>query len=131
MRRVWLALAALSLAAGGASAAPGSAHDPIAVRMKRGTDSIRLAGVLRQGRGCCAYRLKARKGQTLRWRVRGPAIRVTLTYPDGSTDGPDLPAAIPLPADGAYVFRVAPNLMADGAFGRFTLSLTIPPTGGR
>ena len=129
MRRLWPALAiGLALMAGQAvAAAPGSANNPIVVRMKRGSDSVRLAGVLRQNRDCCSYRFKARAGQTLNWSVSGPAIRVTMTYPDGHIDGPGLPAAIPLPADGAYVFRVSPNLMADGAFGRFVLKFRIPP----
>lgn len=128
MRRLWPVLAVLAgFAAGEAfAAAPGSQANPIAVRMRRGADSVRLAGVLRQNRDCCSYRFKARAGQTLNWTVMGPAIRVTMTYPDGHTDGPGLPAAIPLPADGAYVFRVSPNLMADGAFGRFVLRLRIP-----
>jgi hypothetical protein len=108
-------------------AASGGADDPVVVRMTRGTDTIRLTGVLRQNRDCCAYRFKAHAGQVLHWRVSGPAIRVTLTYPDGQADGPGLPSALPLPDDGAYVFSVRPNLMADGAFGRFTLRLTIPP----
>lgn len=129
MRRAWAALGGvLALTAGQAvAAALGSEANPIVVRMKRGSDSVRLTGVLRQNRDCCSYRLKARAGQTLNWRVIGPAIRVTMTYPDGHIDGPGLPPAIPLPADGAYVFRVSPNLMADGAYGRFVLRLKIPP----
>ena len=129
MRRLWASLVGvLALAAGQAvAAAPGPVNHPIVVRMKRGSDSVRLAGVLRQNRDCCSYRFKARAGQTLNWSVSGPAIRVTMTYPDGRIDGPGLPAAIPLPADGAYVFRVSPNLMADGAFGRFVMKFRIPP----
>lgn len=120
--------AALTLAAAPVAAQPGSAADPIVVRMKRGADSVRLTGELRQNRDCCAYLIKARGGQTLNWRVTGPAVRVTLSYPDGQVDGPGLPNPIPLPTDGAYVFTVRPNLMADGAFGRYVLRLRIPPT---
>ena len=127
MRPVAALAVVLTVAAGEASAAaPGSQANPIVVRMKRGADSMRLTGVLRQNRDCCSYRFKARAGQTLDWTVQGPAIRVTMTYPDGHTDGPGLPAAIPLTADGVYVFRVSPNLMADGAFGRFVLKFRIP-----
>ena len=110
-----------------AAAQPGSANDAIVVHMKRGADSVQLTGALRQNRDCCAYAFKARAGQTLNWRLTGPAIRTTMTYPDGHTDGPGLPNAIPLPADGGYVFSVRPDLMADGAFGRFVLRLRIPP----
>ena len=119
--------AAVMFVGGGAAAQSGSAQHPIVVHMKRGTYAIRLTGVLRQNRDCCAYVFKAHAGQTLRWSVTGPAVRVTLTSPNGDTDGPGVPAEIALPADGAYVLTVHPNLMADGAFGRFKLNLSIPP----
>ncbi len=115
------------LLAGTAAAAVGSANQPIAVHFRRGTDSIRYTGVLRQNRDCCAYRFKARAGQVLHWRGAGAVVGITLLYPDGHQDGPGFPEAIPLPMDGAYVFSVRPNLMADGGFGRFTLTMTIPP----
>lgn len=105
----------------------GSADHPVVVRMKRGADRIRLTGVLRQGRDCCAYAISARAGQTLHWMLTGPATRQTITDPAGQTEGPGIPLAIPLTADGTYVFTVRPNLMADGAYGRYVLTLTIPP----
>ncbi|MGA0599520.1 hypothetical protein ACO2Q3_02300 [Caulobacter sp. KR2-114] len=127
--RLMAALLALGLGleAAPALAQPGSADHPIVVRMKRGTDRIRLTGVLRQGRDCCAYAIAVRAGQTLNWSLKGPATRQTITDPAGHTDGPGIPAAIPLTADGTWIFTVRPNLMADGAYGRFTLTLTIPP----
>ena len=124
--RLALIPAALWLMAGPVLAQPGSEASPIVVKMRRGTDTIRLTGVLRQDRDCCAYLVKANAGQTLRWRVTGPAVRVTITSPKGDSDGPE-PAAIPLPYTGAYVFTVHPNTMADNAFGPFKLTLTIPP----
>jgi hypothetical protein len=131
MRAIAPWLVAVALIAGAASARPGAANDPIVVRMKRGADTVRLTGDLRQNQDCCAYLIKAHAGQSLRWRVSGPAIRTTITYPDGHVDGPGLPDAIALPADGDYVFTVRPNLMADGAFGVFVLRLTIPPIPAR
>ena len=125
--RARLAGVFLLLLTGPLLAQAGSADDPIIVQMKRGSDTVTITGVLRQNRDCCAYRFKARAGQNLIWRVKGPAIRVTMTYPGGNTDGPGLPGTIPLPADGVYVFTVRPNLMADGAFGPFVLTLKIPP----
>ncbi|MFI4973851.1 MAG: hypothetical protein ACHP84_04840 [Caulobacterales bacterium] len=122
-----LAAAALALVGGHAAAQPGSTSDPIVVHMKRGTDSVTLRGRLSQQRECCAYSFSARAGQTLIWSVRGPAYRVTIRYPNGDADGPGLPARIALPDDGTYIFRVSPNLMAEGAFGRFVLKLRIPP----
>ena len=121
-----LALTALALAFP-AAAASGANNNPIVVKMKRGTDTITLTGRLRPGQDCCAYRIVAHAGQILRWRLKGPATRETITGPDGQSDGPGLPPAIPLTMDGAYIFAVHPNLMADGAYGRFTLKLTIPP----
>ena len=125
-RSVSVALTFVMLA-GTAAAQPASTGHPIAVHMRRGAQTITLGGVLRQGRDCCAYVLEARGGQALTWRETGAAVRVTMTYPDGHTDGPGLPPTIPLPDDGTYIFTVSPNLMADGAFGRFRLTLTIPP----
>jgi len=97
------------------------------VRLAPGRQAITLRGVLRQNRACCAYRIRARAGQSLIWRVTGPNVRTTITYPDGHADGPGLPSAIPLPADGDYVFAVSPDLMADNAFGPFVLRLRLPP----
>ena len=124
------ALAALLLTAAPADAQPGSDQQPIPVRFQRGGDSIRLTGVMRQTRQCCAYRFAAQAGQTLYWREAGAAVRVVMTYPDGHVDGPGLPVGIALPQTGSYVFTVSPDLMADGAYGRFTLWLRIPPRGG-
>jgi hypothetical protein len=125
-RRAVVALACALALGGSASAQSGAASHPILVHMKRGSDVARLTGVLRPRRDCCAYRFTASAGQSLHWRLAGPTVRVTLTYPDGHTDGPGLPDIALLPADGAYVFTVSPDLMADGAYGRFHLRLEIP-----
>jgi hypothetical protein len=128
MNRAWTALGlTLTLIAGHAVAQTGSSDDPIQVHMKRGTDAVTFTGRMRQNHDCCAYAFKAHAGQTLNWRETGAVVRTTMTYPDGHTDGPGLPNAIPLPADGAYVFTISPDTMADGAFGRFVLKLKIPP----
>jgi len=121
-----IAAAALALIAAPAAARPGSEHDPIVIHMKRGTDTITLTGELRQNVDCCTYLLKARAGQTLQYTVTGAAVRATMTYPDGHGDGP-FAGTIPLPADGTYLFSISPDTMADGAFGHFKLTLTIPP----
>jgi hypothetical protein len=117
----------LTMIGGDAAAQTGSAAMPIVVHMRRGTDSIRLTGVLRQNVACCAYSFMASAGQTLDWRVTGPAVRVVVTYPDGHSDGPGVPSPLPLPQSGAYVFAISPDLMADGAFGRFVFTMRIPP----
>jgi hypothetical protein len=78
---------------------------------------------------CCAYIFRAEDGQRLSVKETGAVVRLTLTYPDGHTDGPGLPEGLLLPGRGTYVLAVSPDTMADGAFGKFTLTLTIPPVG--
>jgi hypothetical protein len=103
----------------------GSAADPIVVHLRRGTDSVRLHGVLVQGRDCCAYAFVAESGQRLIVKETGAAARLVLRYPNGNVDGPGLPQNLVLPAHGTYVLSVSPDLMADGAYGPFTLTLTL------
>jgi hypothetical protein len=119
------ALAALTAIV--ATAQPGSASPRIALKMQRGTDRIVVRGALRQNHDCCAYVFKAEAGQQLHWSENGAAARLVMTYPDGHVDGPGFANPLPLPATGAYTLSVSPDLMADGAFGRFTLKLRIPP----
>jgi hypothetical protein len=121
------AAAVLALAATSASAQPGSAAHPIVIKMKRGTDSITLTGVMRQNVDCCTYVFKAAAGQRMVWSISGAVTRQVVTYPDGHVDGPGIPSPLPLPASGAYSFSVSPDLMADGAFGRYVLKIRIPP----
>ena len=121
------ALALLALGAPAAAAQPGSTSRPIQLKMRRGTDAIVVRGVLRRSLDCCVYVFKAAAGQQLQWSERGATARLVMTYPDGRVDGPGLPNPLPLPATGAYTLSVSPDLMADGAFGRFTLTLRIPP----
>ncbi len=121
------ALAALAMMATAATAQPGSVSQPIPLKMQRGSDAIVVRGVLRQNLDCCAYVFKAAAGQQLHWTESGAAARLVMTYPDGHVDGPGFANPLPLPATGAYTLSVSPDLMADGAFGRFTLKLRIPP----
>ena len=127
MCKAALIAAAIDWVATGAAARPGDAGHPIVLKMQRGTDSITVRGVLRQNVDCCAYTFKAHAGQTLHWRETGATARIGLAYPNGDGINPGLPNPTPLPQTGAYVFTVSPDLMAQGAFGRFTLKLRIPP----
>lgn len=127
-RRMTLALMLLSgLMTSQAQAAKGAGDDPIEVHMRRGADRIRLHGVLKEGVDCCTYKFVARKGQHLQVSVDGAAARLVLTYPDGDGEGPGLPDHLELPDNGTYLLDVHPNLMADGAYGRFTLTIAITP----
>jgi hypothetical protein len=127
LKRVMAAAAVLTLAASAAAAQPGNAADPIVIKMKRGTDSVRLTGVLRQNSACCTYAFKAGAGQQMYWSITGAVTRQVIGYPDGHVDGPGLPNPLPLPASGLYSFSVSPDLMANGAFGRYVLKIRIPP----
>lgn len=108
-----------------ASCSPGATACPIRIQMTRGTNTVTLDGRLVQNQDCCAYVLRARAGQTLHWKEEGATVRTLITDPRGQSDGPGLPEAIPLQFDGDYIFSVHPNLMADGAFGPFRLTLAI------
>ena len=77
----------------------------------------------------CTQKNNAHSGQRLTVREIGAAARLLLTYPDGHIDGPGLSDDTLLPANGTYLLTVDPNTMADGAFGRFTVRITIPPIG--
>ena len=121
------ALAMLAVTASGAVAQVGNPAMPIYLKMQRGSDRLTVRGVLKKDVACCTYVFKARAGQQLYWSERGAAVRMTIGYPDGHMDGPGLANPLPLPASGAYTLAVSPDLMADGAFGPFTLKLRIPP----
>ena len=125
------AVAALCLLATAVAAAaqPGSASSPIPLKMKRGTDVIVVRGVLRQNVDCCAYVFEAVAGQRLHWTRTGAVARMGMVQPDGQIIDPGLPNPADLPLTGTYRLLVGPDLMADGAFGPFTLKLRIPPPG--
>jgi hypothetical protein len=127
MRKILLAAAAMFSTASAAAARPGDAAHPIVLEMQRGTDSISVDGVLRQNVDCCAYTFKAHAGQTLHWTETGATARMGIAYPNGDGINPGLPSPVPLPQTGAYVLTVSPDLMAEGAFGRFTLKVRVPP----
>lgn len=121
-----LVTVAAVLAAGGAAAQVGNAAMPIYLKMARGSDRLVVRGVLKDGVACCTYVFKAHAGQKLYWRETGAAARLTIGYPDGHMEGPDFANPLRLPASGAYTLAVSPNTMANGAYGRFTLTLRIP-----
>ena len=120
------ALAALALSVQAAAAQP-DMPNPVPLKMQRGTDTIVVRGVLRQNVDCCAYSFKAAAGQKLYWTETGAAARMGLVTPSGDIIDPGLPNPADLPETGTYKLLVTPDLMANGAFGRFTVKLRIPP----
>ena len=127
MWKTALIAAAMFSLATAASATPGDNDHPIELKMQRGTDSIVVHGVLSQKFECCSYTFKAHAGQQLHWSETGAVARVGLAYPNGDGINPGLPNPADLPQDGRYVLTLSPDQMAEGAYGRFTLRVRIPP----
>jgi hypothetical protein len=127
MYKAALIAVAIASVATAAAARPGDEAHPIVLKMRRGTDSLTVRGVLRQNVDCCAYTFKAHAGQQLHWTESGATARMGIAYPDGDGINPGLPDPAALPETGRYVLTVSPDLMAEGAFGVFTLKLRIPP----
>ena len=108
-------------------AAPGSASDPIVLKMQVGTDIITVHGVLRQNLDCCAYTFKAAGGQKLYYKVSGAATRLVITAPNGDADGPNFENPYTLPATGAYTLTVSPDTASPGneAIGSDSVTTTV------
>jgi hypothetical protein len=134
-RNLGLALAATSLSMLGAPARPASACTtgdeacPMVLKMQPGAVSVTESGDLTQNRPTVAFRFEARAGQTVVVHVSGPATKgqLPLSGPISEDAGGEFNQETPfkLPASGIYTFTVYANMMADGAFGRFILTLTI------
>lgn len=118
---------AVGLGAAPALAQIGNPAMPIEIKMQRGTDRATVRGVMVQDGACCTYVFKARAGQRMYWREHGAVVRMVITYPDGNGEGPGLPNPLPLRESGTYTLAISPDLMAEGAFGPYTLTIRIPP----
>ena len=127
MLKPMIMAAALTLAAAPAIAQVGNPAMPIEIKMKRGTDTATIRGVLVQNGDCCTYVFGARAGQRLNWSERGAVVRMVLTNPGGEAEGPGLYNPQPLPQTGEYTLAISPDLMAEGAFGPYAIKLRIPP----
>ena len=134
-RRLGLAAAATGLLMVTVTAAPtwactpGDDACPIVLMMDPGAVSVTTSGELTLKRPNLAFRFEARAGQTAVVQVHGPVTKsqLPLSGPireDASGDfNQDQP--FKLPASGIYSFTLYANMMADGAFGPFELTLTI------
>lgn len=71
----------------------------------------------------------ARGGQSLIVHTEGGGLKtsggIPIQGPGGFEDGIEPDSAYRLPADGRYVLAFHANLMSEGPFGRFTLTVTI------
>jgi hypothetical protein len=134
-RHPGLALAATGLlmfavAAGPASACtPGDDACPIVLKMEAGAVSVTTSGELTLKHPSVAFQFEARAEQTVVVHVRGPVTKrqLPLSGPISVDAGGDFNQDQPfkLPASGIYSFTLYANMMADGAFGPFELTLTI------
>jgi hypothetical protein len=134
-RHLGLAVAAttlwmLAVAAAPASACtPGDDACPIVLKMDPGAVSVTTSGELTLNHPSAAFRFDARTGQTVVVHVRGPVTKshLSLSGPISVDAGGDFNQDQPfkLPASGDYSFTLYVDMMADGAFGPFELTLTI------
>jgi hypothetical protein len=97
--------------------------------MGSGAVSVTASGKLTQNRPTNAFRFEARAGQTVVVHVSGPATKgqLPLSGPISAEAGGDFNQDMPfkLPASGVYTFTVYANMMAEGSFGPYKLTLTI------
>ncbi|MGH6812169.1 MAG: hypothetical protein ACREDM_07415 [Methylocella sp.] len=84
-----------------------------------------VTGRLSPKRPNFSYAFAGRDGQTFSWKYSGPAVRVLLAYPDGTTDGPGLDPDINLVKQGTYIFSISSNTMADKIYGYFKLQFKL------
>jgi hypothetical protein len=134
-RHLGLAVAAtgllmIAVAAGPASACTlGDDACPIVLKMDPGAVSVTTSGELTLNHPSLAFRFEARAGQTVVVHVRGPVTKsqLPLSGPISEDAGGDFNQDQPfkLPASGVYSFTLYANMMAEGAFGPFELTLTI------
>jgi hypothetical protein len=120
----------LALAGGPASACtPGDDACPIVLKMVPGAVSVTTSGELSLNRPNLVFRFEARSGQTVVVQVHGPVTKnhLSLSGPISEEAAGDFNQDQPfqLPASGVYNFTLYANMMAEGAFGPFELTLTI------
>jgi hypothetical protein len=108
---------------------PGDDACPVVLKMDPGAVSVVTSGELTLNHPSSAFRFEARAGQTVVVHVRGPVTKshLSLSGPISVEASGDFNQDQPfkLPAGGVYAFTLYADMMADGAFGPFELTLTI------
>jgi len=105
-----------------------AASTPMALKMKPGSDSITVKGVLSEQTDCCVYTFEAAAGQKLEITETGANASLLIHFPSGDTDGPyPGPYTWTAPATGIYTLEVDPNRKFGHDTGPFTMTLRIPP----
>lgn len=122
------------LCALGACALPGSpvaspacrSGDPLCpIKVAFVSGSAVIQGSLTADHGSASYAFTTKAPMRLQWSMSGPAVHLVLTHPDGSVDGPGLPAIVPLATAGRHVLQVSSNTMAEDIYGGFRLELRL------
>jgi hypothetical protein len=103
----------------------GAPQCPIAITLKTKAAPFVVRGRLSARHSSYSYQFSATSGHSLGWTYAGPAANVLLSDPDGETEGPGLPAEVPLEKNGVYVFSVSSNKMAENIYGKFSLSFKL------
>jgi hypothetical protein len=102
---------------------------PAVLRMKPGGDTGEATGFVSAEHPRYYFRFDARAGQRATIHVTGGGIKtgpgIPITFPDGKSDALDVDTPFTLPATGTYVIALLANLMSDGPFGRFHITLRI------
>jgi hypothetical protein len=126
------ALAALALSSGAQAGAAPMRHNPRPVAcpvnvttLHAGGPEVITHGKLTQARSSCEYRFHAQRGEKLEWDVTGAATRQVITDPSGDGEGPGFANPYPLTKTGEYKLDISADLMAEGAFGDYTLHLRL------
>lgn len=103
----------------------GEPRCPINVAFVSGSAVIQ--GSLTPDHDSASYVFSTQLPMRLQWSMSGPAVHLVLTHPDGSVDGPGLPAVVPLAAAGRQVLQLSSNTMAENIYGEFRLELRLLP----
>jgi hypothetical protein len=121
--------AALTLGSGSYACQPGEEACPAVLHMKPGSNSIIARGEVSAQKPRYYFKFKANAGQEVTIRTSGGGLKTgagfPLTFPDGNGDAIMEGEPYKLMQSGDYVVALMANLMSEGPFGRFKMTLQI------
>jgi hypothetical protein len=122
-------VAALTLSSGSYACQPGEEACPAVLHMKPGLNSIVAIGEVSAKKPRYYFKFKANTGQEVTIRTSGGGLKTgagfPLTFPDGNGDAIMEGEPYKLTQSGGYVVALMANLMSEGPFGRFKMTLQI------
>ncbi|MGA7326982.1 MAG: hypothetical protein WBX25_21455 [Rhodomicrobium sp.] len=122
---------AASLSAGEARSAcrTGSKACPALLRMKPGADAVSATGEVSATQPRYYFTFRARTGQQITISAQGGGLKTgagfPIRFPDGNGDAISENIPFALPQTGRYVIEFLANLMSEGPFGRFKITMQI------